>query len=232
MKNTKNWTVSSLIFSCLILLGPLGLQGCIQTTQEEFREAATGIDEDEIIAILRRSTLTGDATEEAFIDCIAEKTSKGRDGITVISNQEFIDAFYPWFEPLIAPTDVEDLEHFADNNKIQSRLNTLGIRYIVWIDGTTTRINQNGSVQCAVATGGIPACFGFLSWRAESVYEAVVWDVEREISVGKLSAESKGMSFVPAVVIPIPFIARTQSSACTSLADQLKEFIDDGQSGE
>lgn len=232
MKNTKNWTVSSLIFSCLILLGPLGLQGCIQTTQEEFREAATGIDEDEIIAILRRSTLTGDATEEAFIDCVAEKTSKGRDGITVISNQEFIDAFYPWFEPLIAPTDVEDLEHFADNNKIQSRLNTLGIRYIVWIDGTTTRINQNGSVQCAVATGGIPACFGFLSWRAESVYEAVVWDVEREISVGKLSAESKGMSFVPAVVIPIPFIARTQSSACTSLADQLKEFIDDGQSGE
>lgn len=232
MKKAKKITVNTLIFSCLILLGPFGLQGCIQTTQEEFREADTGIGEDEVVAILRRATLTGDVTEEAFIDCVAEKTAKGRDGITVISNQEFIDAFYPWFEPKIAPTDIEDLKQFGENSKIQSRLKTLGIRYLVWIDGTTTRLNQNGSVQCAVATGGIPACFGFLSWRAESVYEAVVWDVEREISVGKLSAESKGMSFVPAVVIPIPFIARTQSSACTSLAEQLKAFIDDGQSDE
>lgn len=209
-----------------MLLCSFGLQGCIQTTQEEFREADTGIGEDEIIAILRRATITGDDTEQAFIDCVAEKTAKGRDGIEVISNQEFIDAFYPWFEPRIAPDEVDDLENFADNTKIQDRIDTLGIRYIIWIDGATTRINQNGSVQCAVATGGIPACFGFLSWRAESVYEAVIWDVEREISVGKLSAESKGMSFVPAVVVPIPFIARTQSSACTSLADQIKEFID------
>ena len=145
----------------------------------------------------------------------------------MISNQEFIDTFYPWFEARIAPTEVEDLQNIAHNEKIKDRLESLGIRYLVWIDGSTSRINQNGSVQCAVATGGIPACFGFLSWRAESVYEAVIWDVERNISVGKLSAESKGMSFVPAVVIPIPFIARTQSSACASLADQLKEFIED-----
>ncbi|MXZ45294.1 MAG: hypothetical protein F4Z01_10060 [Gammaproteobacteria bacterium] len=226
MKKVQSKILNLVVASFVMLLCSFGLQGCIQTTQEEFREADTGIGEDEIIAILRRATITGDDTEQAFIDCVAEKTAKGRDGIEVISNQEFIDAFYPWFEPRIAPDEVDDLENFADNTKIQDRIDTLGIRYIIWIDGATTRINQNGSVQCAVATGGIPACFGFLSWRAESVYEAVIWDVEREISVGKLSAESKGMSFVPAVVVPIPFIARTQSSACTSLADQIKEFID------
>lgn len=226
MKKVQKTILNLVATSFVLLLGSFGLQGCIQTTQEEFREAATGIGEDEIIAILRRATPTGDDTEQAFIDCVAEKTAKGRDGIRVISNQEFIDAFFPWFEPRVAPDEVEDLGKFADNSKIQDRIDTLGIRYIIWIDGATTRINQNGSVQCAVATGGIPACFGFLSWRAESIYEAVVWDVEREISVGKLSAESKGMSFVPAVVVPIPFIARTQSSACTSLADQIKEFID------
>ena len=226
MKKVQSKILNLVVASFVMLLCSFGLQGCIQTTQEEFREADTGIGEDEIIAILRRATITGDDTEQAFIDCVAEKTAKGRDGIEVISNQEFIDAFYPWFEPRIAPDEVEDLENFSDNAKIQDRIDTLGIRYIIWIDGATTRINQNGSVQCAVATGGIPACFGFLSWRAESIYEAVVWDVEREISVGKLSAESKGMSFVPAVVVPIPFIARTQSSACTSLADQIKEFID------
>ncbi|MXZ55039.1 MAG: hypothetical protein F4227_02510 [Gammaproteobacteria bacterium] len=229
MKRLKDWTLSSVMLSLVSLTGLLALQGCVQTTQEEFREANTGIGEDQIIAILRRASLMGENTEQAFIDCVTERTAKGRDKIDVISNQEFIDTFFPWFEPRIAPTDIDKLKDIAHNDKIKDRLESLGIRYLVWIDGTTKRINQNGSVQCAVATGGIPACFGFLSWRAESVYEAVIWDVERSISVGKLSSESKGMSFVPAVVIPIPFIARTQSSACSSLADQLKAFIEDGQ---
>ncbi len=229
MKRVKDWTFSSVILSIVTLTGALALQGCVQTTQEEFREANTGIGEDQIIAILRRASLTTENTEQAFLDCITQRTAKGRDGIDVISNQEFIDAFYPWFEARTAPIDIDELKDLAHNDKIKDRLDTLGIRYLVWIDGSTKRINQNGSVQCAVATGGIPACFGFLSWRAESVYEAVIWDVERNISVGKISSESKGMSFVPAVVIPIPFIARTQSSACTSLADQLKEFIEGGQ---
>lgn len=229
MKRVKDWTFSSVILSIVTLTGALALQGCVQTTQEEFREANTGIGEDQIIAILRRASLTTENTEQAFLDCITQRTAKGRDGIDVISNQEFIDAFYPWFEARTAPIDIDELKDLAHNDKIKDRLDTLDIRYLVWIDGSTKRINQNGSVQCAVATGGIPACFGFLSWRAESVYEAVIWDVERNISVGKISSESKGMSFVPAVVIPIPFIARTQSSACTSLADQLKEFIEGGQ---
>ncbi|MCY3542330.1 MAG: hypothetical protein OXH31_10580 [Gammaproteobacteria bacterium] len=229
MKRCKDWTISSLMFPTVILTGLLALQGCVQITQEEFREANTGIGEDQIIAILQRTSLTGDNTEQAFIDCITEKTARGRDGIEVMSNEEFIDTFYPWFEPRIAPTSVKDLEDISHNDKIKDRMESLGIRYLVWIDGSSTRINQNGSLQCAFATGGLPACFGFLSWRAESLYEAVIWDVERNISVGKLSAESKGMSFVPAVVIPIPFVARTQSSACSALADQIKEFIEGAQ---
>ena len=226
MKKVTDWTISSVCVACVAVLGLIVLQGCVNTTQEEFREANTGIGDDEIIAILRRVSLTGDDTEQDFLECIVEKTSRGRDGFEVISNQAFVDALYPWFEPLLAPNDVEDLAELSRIDKIKDRFNTMGIRYIVWIEGATKRINQNGSLQCAVATGGIPACFGFLSWRAESLYEAAIWDVDREISVGKLSAESKGMSFVPAVVIPFPFIARTQTSACVSLADQLKEFID------
>ena len=229
MKKVKNWTVRQLGLSALFLFGLLTVQGCVSTTQEEFRQADTGIGEDEVIAILRRAALAqlGEETEQSFLDCVVEKTSNGRDGLEVVSNQAFIDALYPWFEWRVAPTNVDDFaEISALNDKIKDRLVKMGVRYLVWIDGTTTRNKQNGAVQCAVATGGIPACFGFLSWRAESMYEAVVWDITREITVGKLSAESKGMSFVPAIVIPIPFIARTQASACASLADQLKAFID------
>ncbi|MXW07539.1 MAG: hypothetical protein F4Z87_05360, partial [Gammaproteobacteria bacterium] len=113
MKRCKDWTISSLMFPTVILTGLLTMQGCVQITQEEFREANTGIGEDQIIAILQRTSLTGDNTEQAFIDCITEKTARGRDGIDVMSNEEFIDTFYPWFEPRIAPTSVKDLEDIS-----------------------------------------------------------------------------------------------------------------------
>ena len=93
LKRDNFWTLSSLMFSIVTLTGLIAIQGCVQTTQEEFREANTGIGGDQIVAILRRTSLTGENSEQAFIDCIAKKTSKGRDGIDVISNQEFIDAF-------------------------------------------------------------------------------------------------------------------------------------------
>jgi hypothetical protein len=74
-------------------------------------------------------------------------------------------------------------------------------------------------------SGGIPACFGFLSWESGSDYEASIWDINRGITVGKVSSEASGTSIVPALVVPIPFIARVQTQACISLAKQLKTFI-------
>ena len=79
-----------------------------------------------------------------------------------------------------------------------------------------------------MVSGGIPACFGFLTWENDSDYEASIWDVREGITIGKVSSEAAGTSFVPAVVVPIPFIARVQHGACTSLAGQLKSFLGTG----
>ena len=76
------------------------------------------------------------------------------------------------------------------------------MRYLVWIEGTTQRSDESGTLQCTVVSGGIPACFGFLSWENGSNYEASVWDVHQGMSVGTLSSEASGTSFVPAVVVP------------------------------
>ena len=77
MKRVRDWTFSSVMLFVLTLTGLLALQGCVQTTQEEFREADTGLGDDQIIAILRRTSLTGENTEQAFIDCIAEENGEG-----------------------------------------------------------------------------------------------------------------------------------------------------------
>ena len=101
------------------------------------------------------------------------------------------------------------------------------MRYLVWIEGTTQRTSETGTVNCTMVSGGIPACFGFLSWENDSNYEASVWDVRQGVNVGRVRSEAVGTSFIPALVVPIPIVARVRQGACTSLSDQLRSFLSD-----
>ena len=213
------------LMTVCVLLGFVLLPGCVSTTLQEVRESDTGIASHESIAILGRRHQTRNETESYFVECVAEKTSSGSDAVQVVTDQQFVDAFFPWFEPRTAPSDVADMKSLVMNPKVEQRIEEMGVRYVVWIEGSTQRTEQAGTVQCAVATGGVPACFGFLSWEAGSNYEATIWDVRKGVSAGKVSSEAKGTSFVPAIIVPLPFIARTQSHACATMSEQLKEFI-------
>lgn len=210
---------------CTATLTLLVLTGCVSTTLQQIRETSSEIRANESIAILGRLHKTKDETEIDFVDCVADRTGAGLDSLNVIQPQEFLDVFFPWFEPRTAPRETTELLQFLDTPILVNRFRNVGLRYIVWIEGQTQRVDQSGTMQCAIATGGVPACFGFLSWDGESNYEATVWDIEQGTTVGKLSSEASGTSFVPAIVVPVPFIARVQATACRSLADQLKNFI-------
>ena len=95
---------------------------------------------------------------------------------------------------------------------------------IVWLDGDTERVAGGGSLSCAAGPGG-GGCFGFAWWQNDADYNASIWDLDGLESAGTVSADVSGTSFLPALVVPIPFIARTQSKACKTLADQLHNFI-------
>ena len=56
-------------------------------------------------------------------------------------------------------------------------------------------------------------------------YNASVWDLSQETSVGNVSANVTGTSMIPAIIIPIPILARTQSNACDGLSDQIVNFF-------
>ena len=202
------------------------MPGCVSTTMQQVRDADTGIESDEAIAVLGRKFLSRDETESGFLDCVADKSSSGANAVQVIPHEQFVDDLFPWFEPRTAPLDVSDMKKLVSNASIAKRLEEKDVRYIVWIEGTTERAEQGGTLNCAVATGGVPACFGFLSWEAESNYEATVWDIRNSVAAGKVSSEARGHSFVPAIIVPIPFIARTQAHACTHMAKQLKVFLE------
>jgi len=210
-----------------ILLLPLlvPLSGCVTSTVQEVREADTGMETHESVVVLGRRTLPSNReTEFGFVSCVSDKMSGGDKGIKVIDEQRFRDAMFPWFEPRTAPANTSDLPEIINQPDLGARLQELGLRYMVWIEGDTDRTDSGGSLTCSVTTAGA-GCFGFLTWENDSSYEASVWDIRTGNSVGKISSDAVGTSYMPAVVVPLPLIARVRSSACNSLADQLKTFL-------
>lgn len=204
------------------------LTGCVTSTVQEIREAATGMNDGESVVVLgRQKRPSSGETEIDFIACVNRRMGRGADQIKVIDEETFRDALFPWFEPRTAPVNTSDLPELMAQPALAERLNELGLRYMVWIEGSTNRTDSAGSMTCSLTTAGA-GCFGFLSWENDSSYEASIWDARNGNAVGKVSSDAVGTSYMPAIVIPVPIIARVQKSACTSLANQLKSFLLNG----
>jgi len=200
--------------------------GCITSRIEDVREASTGIAEGEGVVIMAKSYHLGNETEAKFIACVGDAVGRGRSGLRVIPNHEFVDALFPWFEPRTAPADTRGLPALMQRKGVQEMIREKGVRYIIWLDGDTEKVAGGGSMSCAAGPGG-GGCFGFAWWQKDAKYEASVWDLTGLEDVGTISADVTGTSFMPAIIIPIPLIARTQANACKGLAEQLKLFIID-----
>lgn len=198
--------------------------GCMTTRVEESKQAATGLGEDESVVIIEASYHTGNETEDGFVDCVAKAVQKGRDGLRVYPDDAFVDALFPWFEPRTMPRGPKALPDLLARPGVAERIRESGVRYIVWLNGETERKSGGGSLSCAVGPGG-GGCFGLAWWENDSSYEAAVWDLADGKSAGEVSAAVRGTSMIPAVIVPLPLIARTQAAACKGLARELKAFI-------
>jgi len=200
------------------------LSGCVTSRVENVRETTTGIAEGEGVVIMAKSYHLGNETEADFISCVGKSMGRGSSGLRVIPNSEFVDALFPWFEPRTAPAETKGLPKLMSRPGVAQKIREKGVRYVVWLDGDTDKVAGGGSMSCAAGPGG-GGCFGFAWWQNDSNYQATVWDLSGQEDAGTVSADVSGTSFLPAIVVPIPLIARTQAKACNALADQLKVFI-------
>jgi len=202
----------------------LSLGGCITSRVEDARVNKTGLKEGDTVVVMAKSYHQGNETESDYISCIENALARGGSGLNVIPRQQFVDALFPWFEPRTAPAETKGLTGLMKRPGVAETVEDLGVRYIIWLDGDTERVAQGGSLSCAVGPGG-GGCFGFAWWQNDAGYEATVWDLVGYESAGTVSADVSGTSFMPAIVLPIPLIARTQTKACKGLAQQLRAFI-------
>lgn len=207
----------------------LALSGCITSRVEDAREGVTGIEAGESVVILAKSYHLGNETEAKYINCIEDALARGSNGLRVIPHKQFIDSLFPWFEPRTAPAETTGLPKLMKRPGVAEVIAEQNVRYIVWLDGDTDRVAGGGSLSCAAGPGG-GGCFGFAWWQNDAKYEASVWDLSGLEDAGSISADFSGTSFLPAIVVPIPLIARTQTKACKGLSDQLRLFIVDEDS--
>jgi hypothetical protein len=210
---------------CICCAFAILLVGCrTTTTVDEYRVASTTIATHEAIVVLGRRHDMDKDTEHDFIQCVGRSLSTSASHLHVIPEADFVDALYPWFEVSTAPMDVANLDRLVQNPAIAAKFEELKIRYFVWIDGFTETTDSAGSITCVIGPGG-GGCLGFKSWDDEANYEASIWDLKDASVAGKINTETAGTSFVPAVIIPIPLLARVKATACNAMSDQLLSFI-------
>ncbi len=230
-----------------MLIAALMLTGCMTAKIEENREAPTQITSAEAIVLLAKPHLEGTGTEHKFLDCLERKlvgeahsagvadaqragkkiesrSSLANKPFQIYADSQFVDALYPWLEPSTAPANAQGFTTFLGRPGVAERVGTMGVRFIVWIDGVTQKTDGGGSIACAAGPGGA-GCLGLGWWEKHSDYEATVWDLRDGVSVGSVTTDVKGTSVMIGAIAPIPLISPVQSTACDRLAGQLKSFL-------
>jgi hypothetical protein len=230
---------ASLRAGCGIVVLTALSAGCMTSKVDETRQVAASIQANESIVLLKKPQLEGVGTEEVFLDCIQEhlggqlvhpeagqsaKASTARVPFKIYGEQEFTDALFPWFEPSTAPANAQGLRVLLQRPGVTERLQEIGVRYVVWVDGNTRKTGSGGSVACAAGPGGA-GCIGLGWWDKESGYVASVWDMNNATEIGSVSADVTGTSVLIGAVAPIPIITPVRRKACDQLSDQLRSFL-------
>ncbi|NNF16392.1 MAG: hypothetical protein HKN70_06570 [Gammaproteobacteria bacterium] len=209
----------NLILRTMLVGAFLVLCSCVTSRVEyAFENTIETNVEDGVVLLTRRDNAESE-TSDKFIDCVKGKLRGGANGIELMDEQIFLDSLFPWFEPRVAPLTADALPDLLGKPGVASKVEEAGVRYVMWLGGAMEVSDGGGSVSCDINVG----CFGFTWWENGATYEAAIWDLKNMESTGVISADVTGRSYLPAIIIPIPLIAPTKSTACDDLADELKK---------
>jgi len=208
----------------ILLAAAVALGGCGSTTTvDDYRPTSEPIDlgTGEMVAILGRRDAGHYITDRGFIDCLGKKLLKSN--IQIMMEQEFVDAFYPWFEPRTAPKHLKRLKRIMQEPVVQEKVKRDRIRYLVWLDGEVESHGMSGAMTCGM--GPATGCFGYTSWDKNVMFEAIVWDLVDLTEEARIRVDSEGTSYVIGLVAPIPLLTPVESQACEGMGELLISYF-------
>ncbi len=201
------------------------LWGCGSTTTvDDYRPTSEPIDigAGERVAILGRRDAGHYETDQSFIDCVGRRMQSS--DFQVMTEQEFIDTLYPWFEPRTAPKHLKRLKRIMQEPVVREKVRQEKISYLVWLDGEVESHGNSGAMHCGLGPGAA-GCFGYTAWDKEATFEAIVWDMVDLTEEARIQVDSEGTSYVIGIVAPIPLLTPVESEACKGLGDQLMSYF-------
>ena len=158
------------------------------------------------------------------MECVGNRLRAYSPPIEIVLAENVRFDFFPWLEPSTAPTTVEGLRTLILQPAIEQKMRGLGVRYLLSIQGGSSTSIPGGGILCGAGFGA-GGCFGFAYGSHESSFAASIVDLQSEEPPREvLSKETSGV-YVPAFVLPIPFLAPTEAVACERLAKDIHSVI-------
>lgn len=209
-----------------------GLCGCAHTYTRfsESREAATGIESGERIAIILgagNTSAPSESDEKDIESCLAEAMRAEEPKLAIVPSEEFRRAAFPGISFQDSPRNIEALLPLLTDAEQRERMASLKLRYLV-ILRTFTDITTTTPLGGDYAFGiGVIGRTGI----KDSQVTAEILDLKEARQSGKLIAHASGKTGFGALVlliVPIPtnyYYAPTEWKACDSLGRATARFI-------
>ena len=173
------------------------------------------------VAVLGRQDAGHYVTDRSFIDCLAGRMVASN--FQVMSEPDFVDALYPWFEPRTAPKHLKRLRKIMQDPAVREKVRQENINYLVWLDGEVESHGMSGAMSCGL--GPTIGCYGYTTWEKNVTFEAIVWNLEDLTEEARIQVTSEGTSYVIGIVAPIPLLTPVESQACKGMGDQLRSYF-------
>ncbi len=207
--------------SVLFLVCCLMLTACAGTRRGNSSDQQVEIDQSfPSIAILGRRHVGHNKTEADYVACIEKELGLRFNLLNIIPEQQFVDSMYPYFEKSTAPLTIQNLSQMMTKPVIMKKLEEMNVSHLIWINGKTRRTGASGSITCAT-TG----CLGYATWSDEADYKAHIWDIDSMSESDSIETNRAGTSHLPAIVVPIPILARVKTGACREMAKHITSSL-------
>ncbi|MDH5622732.1 MAG: hypothetical protein OEY74_11680, partial [Gammaproteobacteria bacterium] len=156
--------------------------------------------------------------------CLARYLLNAVPRFSLVRHEKIHDLLYPWMEPGTQPENEQDFAALLRREDVQLRLAGVGVRFLVAFSGSTRTEDWKGGIYCGGGYGGA-GCLGF-SWAGKkTALDAVLWDLADIDHPELAEASESGTSIMPALLLPVPIPASTQSGACRELGRRITAII-------
>lgn len=169
--------------------------------------------------------------EHEFDDCIRSALKRRAPDVPLVPEERLSAAFFPWLETMgwtgvLAEEFPARLDLLRARADARARAEAISARWVLTLGGSTTTGEVRGYVGCGTAgSNAFGGCLGF-EWQDErSTFSAQLRDLHAADPAREEQRATRGRTYIPAFMLPIPIPARTQHAACDALVDAILPLI-------